>query len=122
MDKRYGKKNQFILISSLSAALFFVSGCSTMHFTQEYPEIIELDEPKEEIWHNTTLNGTVEISRPVNLYKQCNGSGWARASVEFNADNILITALTNGIMDITVPALSLVNFYAPWDVEVQCIK
>jgi len=106
----------------LISTLILTSGCSTMHFTQEYPDIIELDAPNEEIWHNTSLNGTVEISRPANLYKHCNGNAWARASVEFNADNVLVTAVSNAIVDIAVPALSLVNFYAPWDIEIQCIK
>lgn len=108
--------------ASIVITAIISSGCSVMHFTQEFPDIVERDEPQEEVWHHTALHGTVEISRPVNLYKRCKGNNWARATVEIDFDNVLILGLTDGVIDYLVPPLQFVNFYAPWDVEIQCIK
>lgn len=89
-----------------------------MHFTQSTPE------PEEVIiqsqWHDTTLNGMVEISYPVNLYEKCSGQTWQKVTVEFGFTAALTTFAVNTAMNATIPALSMINMYAPWDVETHC--
>ena len=71
-------------------------------------------------WHSTTMNGMVEISHPVNLYKNCQGQPWQKVTVEFGFKAVLTVFAVNTLMDALIPSLSFVNMYAPWDVESQC--
>jgi hypothetical protein len=109
---------KIILISGLLLA----SACSTMHFTQnnsEHTEVLSLISSK---WHNTTLNGMVEISYPVNLYQDCSGQPWHKVTVELGVKEGMTSILADTIVDAIIPGLSFVNLYTPWSVEVQCTK
>ncbi len=95
-----------------------ITGCSTMHFTQVTAEAEETRIHSQ--WHDTTLNGMVEISHPVNLYESCKGQPWKKVTVEVSAKAGLTVFAINTTMNAIIPGLSFVNMYAPWDVEAQC--
>lgn len=103
----------------LFACMLF-SGCSTMHFTQSTME------PKSGItrthsqWHDTTINGMVEISYPVNLYENCQGQTWEKVTVEFGFKAGLTAFAVDMIMNTIIPGSSFIHMYVPWDVESQC--
>lgn len=109
---------------SLCLMTVVLSGCSTMHFTQNVStQRSSQNNNPEDVkshWHNTTLNGMVEISHPVNLYKECEGQPWQQVTVEFGPLTGLTTIAVNAAMDAIIPALTFVNFYAPWNVDTQC--
>lgn len=92
-----------------------------MHFTQKVPSNLETGKSSSQR-HDTTLHGMVEISHPVNLYKACQGQPWERITVTFGATSVLTTVTVDTVMDILVPPLSFINFYAPWDVETLCTQ
>lgn len=100
--------------------ILMITGCSTMHFTQSTTKRSNTKIKSYSQWHDTTLNGMVEISYPVNLYENCKGQPWKRVTVEFGFKAGLTTFAVDTIMNAIVPGLSLVNVYAPWDVESQC--
>jgi hypothetical protein len=97
-----------------------LTGCSTMHFTQSTFEQQEFTTKIDSQWHNTTMNGMVEISHPANLYKNCQGQPWQKVTVEFGFKAVLTVFAVNTLMDALIPSLSFVNMYAPWDVETHC--
>lgn len=111
--------NEFSLLLALG---FLISGCSTMHFTQTVSKQQSPETVTHSKWHDTTLNGMVEISYPVNLYKECNGQPWKQVTVEFGALSILTTVTVDAVMDTLIPPLALVNFYAPWDIDTTCTQ
>lgn len=96
------------------------TGCSTMHFTQNISKKQQASSVVYSQWHDTTLNGVVEISYPVNLYENCQGQPWQQVTVEFGFIAGLTTVATDTIIDSFVPGLSLINMYAPWDVKTRC--
>lgn len=100
--------------------ILMITGCSTMHFTQSTTKRSNTKIKSYSQWHDTTLNGMVEISYPVNLYENCKGQPWKRVTVEFGFKAGLTTFAVDTIMNAIVPGLSFVNVYAPWDVEAQC--
>ncbi|MEH6449500.1 MAG: hypothetical protein V7765_12570 [Oleispira sp.] len=114
--------NIILIIKKFSAllAILLITGCSTMHFTQLTPELENVKTRTHSQWHDTTLNGMVEISYPVNLYENCQGQPWKKVTVEFGLKAGLTTLAVNTLMDVIIPGSSLVNMYAPWDVEAQC--
>jgi len=91
-----------------------------MHFTQATSEPENATTKTYSQWHDTTLNGMVEISYPVNLYENCKGQPWKKVTVEFGFKAGLTAFAVNTAMDAIIPGLSFVNMYAPWDVEAQC--
>jgi len=101
-------------------AIMVLSGCSTMHFTQSTFEQQEFTTKIDSQWHNTTMNGMVEISHPVDLYKNCQGQPWQKVTVEFGFKAGLTSFAVDTLMDALIPGLSFVNMYAPWDVETHC--
>lgn len=104
----------------ISFAILLTVGCSTMHFTQAVTEQENIKYSTHSQWHDTTLNGMVEISYPVNLYENCKGQPWKKVTVEFGIVAGLTVFSVNAIVDAIIPGLSFVNMYAPWDVETQC--
>lgn len=91
-----------------------------MHFTQSTADQSNTKIRSYSQWHDTTLNGMVEISYPINLYENCKGQPWKKVTVEFGFKAGLTAFAVNTAMDAVVPGLSFINMYAPWDVEAQC--
>jgi len=116
----YNKLGMFKILPI--ACLILTSACSTMHFTQDISAKRITSDKTISKWHNTTLNGMVEISQPVNLYKECLAQPWQRVTVEYGAKEGLTSAIVDSVVDIIIPALSFVNLYAPWEVEVHCTQ
>lgn len=114
--------NTFSIFKKFTAVfiLLLITGCSTMHFTQATFEQDVIKTKTYSQWHETTLNGMVEISQPVDLYKNCQGQPWNKVTVEFGFKAGLTTFAVDTLMNAIVPGLSFVNVYAPWDVEAQC--
>jgi len=97
-----------------------VSGCASMTFTQD------IERPRQaatiQHWHHTVLNGMVEVSEPVNLYKDCMGRPWHSAEVEFRFKNGLVGGIANSVIDAALFTSSWLAFYSPWNVEIECAK
>jgi hypothetical protein len=93
-----------------------------MHFTQTIPKQQAASTTSHSQWHNTTLNGMVEISHPVNLYKECKGQPWKQVTVEFAFVTGLTTIAVDSVMNSVIPVLSFVNMYAPWEVNTVCTQ
>lgn len=93
-----------------------------MHFTQATMDQNSAPTRTHAQWHNTTINGMVEISYPVNLYKNCQGQPWKKVTVEFGFKAGLTTFAVDTLMNAIIPGLSFVNMYAPWDVKSQCAQ
>lgn len=91
-----------------------------MHFTQSIADQENVKTRTHSQWHDTTLNGMVEISYPVNLYENCQGLPWKKVTVEFGVKAGLTVIAVDTVINTVVPGLSFVNLYAPWDVETQC--
>lgn len=91
--------------------LFLVSGCSTIQF-------IQLEQDNESLtvnrWHHSTLNGMVEISKPLNIQSICANKAWATVTTEFTFYNALPVIL--------VPQTPLVSFYSAWTNKVKCYE
>ncbi len=102
------------------SALLLNTACSTMHFTQNNSNNRIQSNHIISKWHNTTINGMVEISQPVNLYKECNNQPWQRVTVELGAKEGAASIVTDTLVDALIPGMSLINLYTPWDVQIQC--
>lgn len=101
--------------------LILSSGCSTIHFTQNVENNAE-EKVLPSHWHDTTLDGFVEISPPVNLYQECQGKQWKRVTSELTFTNGLTTALVSGAVTAVAPVLEFVNLYTPWTVQTTCVE
>ncbi len=91
-----------------------------MHFTQKTTDKVNTKLKRYSHWHDTALNGMVEISYPVNLYESCHGQPWKKVTVEFGVKAGLTTFAVDTVMNGVMPGLSFINIYAPWDVKIQC--
>jgi len=107
-----------LLFSSLAALL--LSGCATMTFTQDIER--PLQEEKIQHWHNTVLNGMIEVSEPANLYQDCRGKPWQSAEVEFRLKNGVVGGIANAAIEAVLFSTTLLAFYSPWNVEIQCSR
>jgi len=117
--------------------LFLASGCSTIHFTQS----VSANDTQLEVsplvagvsvdtaqtapvvmsqWHDSTLDGMIEISPPVNLYKKCEGKPWRRVTSKLTFTNGLVAAVVSGFVTAVAPIMEYINLYTPWTVEVTC--
>ncbi len=114
--------NKILIIkkTSLLIAVILITGCSTMHFTQTTAEQDNSTIKVHSQWHDTTINGMVEISHPVNLYENCQGYSWEKVTVEFGFKAGLTVFAVDTVANAIIPGISFVNLYAPWDVEAQC--
>lgn len=95
-----------LVIASLSLLL---GACSTIEFVQYEQQGIQ---PSEEFWHHGTLNGMVEISRPLNLHEVCEGKAWNSVTTELTVYNVLVTSI--------VPRIPPLVFYTGWTNRVEC--
>jgi hypothetical protein len=90
--------------------VLFQAGCNSVTFVQ-YEQ--EGEQRKTKHWHHGTLNGLVEISRPLNLNDICNGKAWNTVKTEVTFWNGLVASL--------VPTKGL-SLYTPWTNEVECFQ
>ncbi|WP_157729705.1 hypothetical protein [Bacterioplanes sanyensis] len=100
--------------------LLVTSGCGTMVFHQDLPDNYRPGNYESEKWHDTTIDGMVEISEPVNLYQECRGKPWANIEIEYTFTNGLVAFAGNSVLTWAVPALSFISPYTPWAYQVQC--
>ncbi len=112
--------NPMTSLTIMLGSTTIITGCSTMHFTQNVSAQQTVSNDIDSQWHDTTLNGMVEISYPVNLYQTCKSQPWKQVTVEFGFVAGLTTVATDTIINSLVPGLSLINMYAPWDVNTRC--
>lgn len=108
--------------TSLMLLFCFCSGCSTIHFTQNVDAQYQQEHSLEAKWHDTTLDGMVEVSPPVNLYKECKGKPWKRVTSELTFTNGFVTVLVSGVVSAIAPVLEFVNLYTPWTVKTTCAE
>lgn len=90
--------------------LLLISGCNSITFVQ-YEQ--EGDQRTQQSWHHTTLNGLVELSRPLNLQEVCDGKAWNTVKTEATFFNAVVATL--------VPNIG-VSLYTPWTNEVECFE
>jgi hypothetical protein len=100
------------LILSLSSLLLcFLSGCSTIQFVQH-------EQPGKHKtvnrWHHSTLNGTVELSAPLNIKSICGAKAWTTITTEFTPYNALAATIFSGAY--------IVSLHSAWTNKVQCYK
>ncbi len=67
------------------AVLLLLSGCTTIIFEKDH-QAKELNIKSQ--WHHNMVFGSVEVSEPVDLGKQC-PDGWSYVSTEFSFTNFL---------------------------------
>jgi len=101
-------------------ACTLLSACSTIHFTHDLSSNRQPAEPLRIKWHDTTIDGMIEISPPVNLYRECHGKPWSKVTVEYTFANGLTTALISGTLVSVAPVFNLVSVYSPWSVQTYC--
>lgn len=92
-------------------ALCLLSGCSTIQFVQHEQAI---DTTTVNRWHHSTLNGMVEISKPLNIQSICDKKAWTTITTEFT--------FLNALPVILVPSTSMVSFYSAWTNKVSCYE
>ncbi len=95
----------------LGLASLVLSGCSTIQFVQ-HEQAAQSDTINR--WHHSTLNGMVEISKPLNVQKICENKAWTTITTEFTFYNALPVIL--------VPTTPLVSFYSAWTNKVGCYQ
>ena len=93
--------------------LFLVSqllvSCSSVTFVQVEQEGEHQTTNK---WHHATLNGMVEISKPLDIRTVCHNKAWTKITTEHTFYNFLAEAF--------VPAPPYVLLYSAWTNKVQC--
>mgnify|MGYP007086204385 CR=1 FL=1 len=99
---------------------FLLTGCGTVKFTQNLPDGYSAGSSSHEKWHDTTIDGMVEISEPVNLYQECRGKPWAEIEIEYTFSNSMVAIASSSVLSFVVPALSFVSPYTPWAYEIRC--
>ncbi len=96
---------RFLLLS------FFLSGCSTVTFVQ-------YEQPGEHAtinrWHHATINGMVEISRPLDVRTVCGKRAWTKITTEHTFYNWLPVLI--------IPQIDFINLYSAWTNKVQCYE
>lgn len=88
-----------------------LAGCSSVTFVQ-YEQPGEHETISR--WHHATLNGMVELSRPLDLSSVCDDKAWTNVTTEFTTYNFLVTAI--------IPGVPYLNFYSGWTNKVQCFE
>jgi hypothetical protein len=98
-----------IFISGL--VLCVLTGCSTIQFVQhEQPD----NHSTVNRWHHLTLNGLVEVSKPLDIKSICGKKAWTTISTEFT--------FYNAVPAVLMPTISLVSFYSSWTNKVKCYE
>ena len=88
-----------------------LSGCSTIEFVQHQQAS---EQPTINKWHHSTLNGMVEISKPLDIRAICGKKAWTTITSEFTFYNAMVGVL--------IPSTSLVSLYTPWTNKVRCYE
>jgi len=105
----FGKARLTIVLPAL--CVYLLSGCSTIQFVQH-------EQPGEHTvvnrWHHATLNGMVELSKPLDVRSVCGKKAWTTITTEFT--------FYNALPELIVPSLSFVSFYSAWTNKVQCYE
>lgn len=91
--------------------LCVLSGCSTIQFVQHQQKG---EHKTTNRWHHSTLNGTVELSKPLDIKTICGDKAWTTITTEFTPYNALVVALTS--------SHTLISPYSAWTNKVQCYK
>lgn len=95
-----------LLIVFMCLTLF---GCHTITFVQFEQEG---ERQTYSRWHHATLNGMVEVSKPLDIRTVCQKKAWTKITTEHTAYNWLAEVL--------VPGIQYVLFYSAWTNKVQC--
>lgn len=103
--------SRVLTVLVLGLASLVLSGCSTIQFVQ-HEQAAQSDTINR--WHHSTLNGMVEISKPLNVQKVCENKAWTTITTEFTFYNALPVIL--------VPTTPLVSFYSAWTNKVGCYQ
>lgn len=106
----------------LLAGCLLLSACGTIRFTHDVSETAQPVPPQNGRWHHTTIDGMIEITPPLNLYKECKGKAWQEVKVEYNMSNGTAALLVAGTITALIPALEVVSLWTPWTVETTCTK
>lgn len=107
--KIMNKRRLSIFMSIL--ALCFLSGCGTIQFVQHEQAGKRASVNR---WHHLTLNGMVEISKPLNIQSICGKKAWTTITTEYT--------FYNALPEILIPAPPFVSFYSAWTNKVQCYE
>ena len=92
-------------------AMLVAAGCSTVTFVQyEQPG----EHATTDRWHHATINGMVEISRPLDVRTVCDKRTWTTITTEHTFYNGLVTVL--------IPSIGFVKVYSAWTNKVQCYE
>lgn len=103
------KRRLTVFTSSL--VLCLLSGCSTIQFVQ-HEQMTEHTSVNR--WHHLTLNGTVELSPPLDIQSICGKKAWTTITTELTPYNVM------AVVFLTAP--SGIPFYSAWTNRVQCYQ
>jgi Bor protein len=96
-------------ITLVSIAVLIIAGCSTVTFVQ-------YEQPGEHKavnrWHHATINGMVEISRPLDVRTICDKRAWTKITTEHTFYNWLAVLIS--------PKMGPIKLYSAWTNKVQC--
>ncbi len=95
----------------LAGAALHLCACSSITFVQVEQE----GEPTtHDRWHHTTINGMVEISKPLDVSSVCGTKAWTQITTELTPYNFMAGAI--------VPGIPYIISYSPWTNRVQCFE
>ncbi len=92
------------------AASQVLLACSSVTFVQVEQEGEHKTTNK---WHHATLNGMVEISKPLDIRTVCHNKAWTKITTEHTFYNFMAEAVTPTF----IPRILL---YSAWTNKVQC--
>jgi len=103
------KRRLSVFISCLLLCL--LSGCSTIEFVQ-HEQAGDRDSINR--WHHVTLNGMVEISKPLNVQSICGKKAWTTITTEYT--------FYNSLPALIIPTTPLFSLYSAWTNKVKCYE
>lgn len=83
--------------------------CSSITFVQVEQEG---EHQTHKRWHHATMNGMVEVSRPLDIQGICHSRAWTKITTEHTQYNWLAEVL--------IPGVEGLIFYSAWTNNVQC--
>ncbi len=96
------------MLAACLLCLLLIS-CSSITFVQ----VEQSGEQKNHSrWHHATLNGMVEVSKPLDIRTVCHNKAWTKITTEHTAYNWLA--------EVIVPGLPNLLLYSAWTNQVQC--
>ncbi|WP_430460335.1 hypothetical protein ACQUQU_14070 [Thalassolituus sp. LLYu03] len=109
-------------LALMCVPVLLLGGCSTIHFTHDLPANREVANTLPSRWHDTAMDGMIEISPPLNLYQECLGKPWQKVTVEYTFNNGLVTSIAGVAAESVIPLFYWINPYMPWTVETTCAQ